>query len=221
MTVLGGPPRRAQCSGRHTPVRDDRAEREGFEPSDPVTQVNSLAVSPIRPLSHLSQDFRLLTVAGLSITLSIIRYAEVRAVEAYVNARRASGRCGCPWAAIRSTQALSRTCTTTVHGGPAGGPAGSGPTGQRSQRGQDPARAGDPRGPVRNAGSRISRLAGGRRRPCSRTGRLAAVSPRELGMKELQQASRPRPRRLLRQPAETWPFRRPAFGAITPSCRPH
>jgi hypothetical protein len=31
-----------------------RAEREGFEPSDPVTQVNSLAVSPIRPLSHLS-----------------------------------------------------------------------------------------------------------------------------------------------------------------------
>ena len=30
------------------------AEREGFEPSDPVTQVNSLAVSPIRPLSHLS-----------------------------------------------------------------------------------------------------------------------------------------------------------------------
>ena len=31
-----------------------RAEREGFEPSDPVSQVNSLAVSPIRPLSHLS-----------------------------------------------------------------------------------------------------------------------------------------------------------------------
>jgi hypothetical protein len=31
-----------------------RAEREGFEPSDPVTQVNSLAVNPIRPLSHLS-----------------------------------------------------------------------------------------------------------------------------------------------------------------------
>ena len=30
------------------------AEREGFEPSDPVSQVNSLAVSPIRPLSHLS-----------------------------------------------------------------------------------------------------------------------------------------------------------------------
>ena len=32
------------------------AEREGFEPSDPVSQVNSLAVSPIRPLSHLSSD---------------------------------------------------------------------------------------------------------------------------------------------------------------------
>ena len=31
------------------------AEREGFEPSDPVSQVNSLAVSPIRPLSHLSR----------------------------------------------------------------------------------------------------------------------------------------------------------------------
>ena len=35
-------------------VADFRAEREGFEPSDPVTQVNSLAVNPIRPLSHLS-----------------------------------------------------------------------------------------------------------------------------------------------------------------------
>ena len=32
------------------------AEREGFEPSDPVSQVNSLAVSPIRPLSHLSGE---------------------------------------------------------------------------------------------------------------------------------------------------------------------
>jgi len=30
------------------------AEREGFEPSDPHYQVNSLAVSPIRPLWHLS-----------------------------------------------------------------------------------------------------------------------------------------------------------------------
>ena len=30
------------------------AERGGFEPPDPVSQVNSLAVSPIRPLSHLS-----------------------------------------------------------------------------------------------------------------------------------------------------------------------
>ena len=37
---------------------DDNAEREGFEPSDPVTQVNSLAVSPIRPLSHLSLPLR-------------------------------------------------------------------------------------------------------------------------------------------------------------------
>src|SRR5664280_1008763 len=35
-----------------------RAEREGFDPSDPVTQVNSLAVSPIRPLSHLSLPLR-------------------------------------------------------------------------------------------------------------------------------------------------------------------
>ena len=35
-------------------ARHHTAEREGFEPSDPVTQVNSLAVSPIRPLSHLS-----------------------------------------------------------------------------------------------------------------------------------------------------------------------
>ena len=34
------------------------AEREGFEPSDRVSPVNSLAVSPIRPLSHLSNlDF--------------------------------------------------------------------------------------------------------------------------------------------------------------------
>ena len=39
---------------RHFTVPVPRAEREGFEPSDPVTQVNSLAVNPIRPLSHLS-----------------------------------------------------------------------------------------------------------------------------------------------------------------------
>jgi hypothetical protein len=32
----------------------ERAEREGFEPSDGFEPVNSLAVSPIRPLSHLS-----------------------------------------------------------------------------------------------------------------------------------------------------------------------
>ena len=31
-----------------------RAERVGFEPTDPVSQVKSLAVTPIRPLSHLS-----------------------------------------------------------------------------------------------------------------------------------------------------------------------
>src|SRR5580698_3868469 len=35
--------------------QNNLAEREGFEPSDPVSQVNSLAVSPIRPLSHLSR----------------------------------------------------------------------------------------------------------------------------------------------------------------------
>ena len=34
------------------------AEREGFEPSDRVPPVNSLAVSPIRPLSHLSRRRR-------------------------------------------------------------------------------------------------------------------------------------------------------------------
>src|ERR1700749_2571142 len=38
-------------SSRH---RQPSAEREGFEPSGPVSQANSLAVSPIRPLSHLS-----------------------------------------------------------------------------------------------------------------------------------------------------------------------
>ena len=32
-----------------------RVEREGFEPSDPVSLVNALAVRPIRPLSHLSE----------------------------------------------------------------------------------------------------------------------------------------------------------------------
>ncbi len=55
----GDGPRQAHLSGpairivRHH-VPDIRAEREGFEPSDPVTQVKSLAVTPIRPLSHLS-----------------------------------------------------------------------------------------------------------------------------------------------------------------------
>jgi hypothetical protein len=48
---------RAECASTEPVVdvsRHHRAEREGFEPSDPVSQVNSLAVSPIRPLSHLS-----------------------------------------------------------------------------------------------------------------------------------------------------------------------
>ena len=49
-------------------VPDPRAEREGFEPSDPVTQVNSLAVSPIRPLSHLSSRTFAFRRTGLSIT---------------------------------------------------------------------------------------------------------------------------------------------------------
>ena len=35
-------------------VKTSRAERQGFEPWEPVSQLNSLAVSPIRPLSHLS-----------------------------------------------------------------------------------------------------------------------------------------------------------------------
>jgi hypothetical protein len=43
---------RAHGPRAHGPRK--QAEREGFEPSDPVSQVNSLAVSPIRPLSHLS-----------------------------------------------------------------------------------------------------------------------------------------------------------------------
>ena len=42
-------------TGTTTPVVS--AERQGFEPWDPVSQVNSLAVSPIRPLSHLSWHF--------------------------------------------------------------------------------------------------------------------------------------------------------------------
>ena len=56
-TVTGhGAPAGADTSWfRHFTCPIPRAEREGFEPSDPVTQVNSLAVNPIRPLSHLSQ----------------------------------------------------------------------------------------------------------------------------------------------------------------------
>ena len=45
---------RPRGRGYAAPGAKSRAEREGFEPSDPVSQVNSLAVSPIRPLSHLS-----------------------------------------------------------------------------------------------------------------------------------------------------------------------
>ena len=51
---------------------DSRAEREGFEPSDPVTQVNSLAVSPIRPLSHLSSRTFAFRPGPLVHNLSII-----------------------------------------------------------------------------------------------------------------------------------------------------
>jgi hypothetical protein len=48
------------------------AEREGFEPSDPVTQVNSLAVSPIRPLSHLSLPGQsLFSVASSDLVVSL------------------------------------------------------------------------------------------------------------------------------------------------------
>ena len=43
-------------SGRH--ITDTAgAEREGFEPSEQVSPLNSLAVSPIRPLSHLSGNY--------------------------------------------------------------------------------------------------------------------------------------------------------------------
>ena len=49
---------------RGFPKRHDGAEREGFEPSDPVSQVNSLAVSPIRPLSHLSDGPAYATCSG-------------------------------------------------------------------------------------------------------------------------------------------------------------
>ena len=48
------------------------AEREGFEPSDPVTQVNSLAVSPIRPLSHLSVQVRGYLCPDLNRCVSIL-----------------------------------------------------------------------------------------------------------------------------------------------------
>jgi hypothetical protein len=45
----------ASLFSRYRPADRYRpAEREGFEPSEPVTRLNSLAVSPIRPLSHLS-----------------------------------------------------------------------------------------------------------------------------------------------------------------------
>jgi hypothetical protein len=41
------------------------AEREGFEPSDEFSLVNSLAVSPIRPLSHLSLSSELEVYSSL------------------------------------------------------------------------------------------------------------------------------------------------------------
>jgi hypothetical protein len=41
------------------------AEREGFEPSDEFNLVNSLAVSPIRPLSHLSLSSELVVYSSL------------------------------------------------------------------------------------------------------------------------------------------------------------
>jgi hypothetical protein len=49
-------------------ARHPLAEREGFEPSDEISLVNSLAVSPIRPLSHLS------LAASLALEPVLTRY---------------------------------------------------------------------------------------------------------------------------------------------------
>ncbi len=49
-------------------ARHPLAEREGFEPSDEISLVNSLAVSPIRPLSHLS------LAASLALKPVLTRY---------------------------------------------------------------------------------------------------------------------------------------------------
>ena len=71
-----------------------RAEREGFEPSEAISHLNSLAVSPIRPLSHLSSRTFAFRRAGLSIPgPESLRSIPCRA--AYVNARRAFGRSEC------------------------------------------------------------------------------------------------------------------------------
>ena len=43
-------------------------ERLGFEPRDPVSQVNSLAVSCFRPLSHLSKLYNFNNI------LSLVKY---------------------------------------------------------------------------------------------------------------------------------------------------
>jgi hypothetical protein len=47
------------------PTARPLAEREGFEPSDEFNLVNSLAVSPIRPLSHLSLSSELVVYSSL------------------------------------------------------------------------------------------------------------------------------------------------------------
>ena len=73
-------------------MKTSRAEREGFEPSDPVSQVNSLAVSPIRPLSHLSTRAFAFHRGTIFHALSIIA-ARDPCWRAYANARRAFGSC--------------------------------------------------------------------------------------------------------------------------------
>jgi hypothetical protein len=52
------------------------AEKEGFEPSDPVSQVPSLAVRSIRPLSHFSMDSTMDSLTqrpAVSTALEILR----------------------------------------------------------------------------------------------------------------------------------------------------
>ena len=70
-TIYRGP---AGHPGAHPKSPKNSAEREGFEPSDPVSQVNSLAVSPIRPLSHLSRYYDLhFLVSGSLATTSVLQ----------------------------------------------------------------------------------------------------------------------------------------------------